>query len=225
VNLRLPEKYLQKNAEPAHDGHMIGLVDYGMGNLRSVEKALQKAGGEVRRICCCDDFEKGLDHLVVPGQGAFRDCVAHLHQNGLWGAVQQWLADDRPFLGICLGLQALFDKSYENGVHDGLGHLRGSVRRFSASGIKIPQIGWNQVDIRRQDCTLFNGIPDSSYFYFDHSFVVKPDDGGVVAGETVYGEPFASVVWKNRCYAVQFHPEKSQKVGLQLLENFIRNTG
>ncbi len=199
---------------------MVGLVDYGMGNLRSVEKALEHGGATVRRITTASEFS-GVHGLVVPGQGAFRDCVECLQQEQLWEPILNWLAADRPYLGICLGQQALFTTSFENGEHQGLGFIPGTVERFRFLGQKIPQIGWNRVSHQRADCPLFQGIPDGAHFYFDHSYIVKPSDPSVVAGTTDYGENFASAVWKGRCFAVQFHPEKSQKAGLHLLRNFV----
>ncbi len=199
---------------------MTGLVDYGMGNLRSVEKALERAGAGVRRVTG-PGHTGGLDALVVPGQGAFRDCSATLRRTGLDTELLAWLRAGKPFLGICLGLQALFDTSHENGSHAGLGFFAGTVERFNAPALKIPQIGWNTVRQARPGCPLFTGIPDNAYFYFDHSYAVCPRDHGIVAGETDYGGPFPSAVWFGRCFAVQFHPEKSQRNGIRLLENFL----
>lgn len=199
---------------------MVGMLDYGMGNLRSVEKALEKAGGRVKRLSDATGLS-GIDRLVVPGQGAFRDFVAHIESSGLRPAILDWLGADRPFLGICLGQQALFERNFENGEHRGLGFFRGTVDRLAAPGLKIPQIGWNRVRFARPDCPLFAGIPDGAYFYFDHSYCAHPADADIAAGATEYGETFASVVWRGRCFAVQFHPEKSQKTGLRMLANFL----
>lgn len=199
---------------------MIGMVDYGMGNLRSVEKALERAGGRVTRVFSADGLA-GIDRLVVPGQGAFRDFVAHLESGGLREGILDWLRADRPFLGICLGQQALFETSFENGEYRGLGFFHGTVDRLDAPGLKIPQIGWNQVRHARPDCPLFSGIADRTHFYFDHSYRARPADPDIVAGVTDYGESFASVVWKGHCFAVQFHPEKSQRAGIQMLSNFV----
>lgn len=199
---------------------MIGMVDYGMGNLRSVEKALERAGGEVIRLTDAAGMDR-VDRLVVPGQGAFRDFVAHLESSGLRQGIMDWLRSGRPFLGICLGQQALFQTSFENGEHRGLGYFAGTVDRLEAGDLKIPQIGWNQVRFVRPECPLFAGIQDGAYFYFDHSFRPRPADADVVAGTTTYGETFSSVVWRDRCFAVQFHPEKSQRVGIHMLSNFV----
>ena len=202
---------------------MTGLVDYGMGNLRSVEKALERVGAKVRRVTQADQLD-GLSKLVVPGQGAFRDCMEHLRQSGLDQAIRLWVEQDRPFLGICLGQQALFEKSFEGGEHLGLGLMLGEVTRLHGEGLKIPQIGWNRVIHKRPDCPLWREIPDGGHFYFDHSYAVRPLDPAVVAGEALYGEPLAAAVWQGRCFAVQFHPEKSQALGLKLLENFLQWT-
>lgn len=199
---------------------MIGMVDYGMGNLRSVEKALERAGGRVIRLSDAAGLH-GIDRLVVPGQGAFRDFVAHLESSGLREGILAWLKEERPFLGICLGQQALFETSYENGEHRGLAFLPGTVDRLDAQGLKVPQIGWNQVRFAKPACPLFEHITDGTYFYFDHSFCSHPVDDDIVAGKTEYGETFASVVWRRNCFAVQFHPEKSQRAGIQMLSNFV----
>lgn len=199
----------------------IGLVDYGMGNVRSVEKALEHVGAEVFRVVEASQLSQA-DKLVMPGQGAFRDCVAHLQKNELWDALITWLKNGSPFLGICLGQQALFETAYENGEYSGFGFFQGTVERFQEKGLKIPQIGWNTVHFVKPNCPLFRDIADNSYFYFDHSYVVKPNHTDIVAGETEYGETFSSIVWRENCYAVQFHPEKSQEVGLKLLENFVK---
>lgn len=199
----------------------IGLVDYGMGNVRSVEKALEYVGAEVFRVVEASQLSQA-DKLVMPGQGAFRDCVAHLQKNELWDALITWLKNASPFLGICLGQQALFETAYENGEYSGFGFFQGTVKRFQEKGLKIPQIGWNTVHFVKPNCPLFRDIAENSYFYFDHSYVVKPNHIDIVAGETEYGETFSSIVWRENCYAVQFHPEKSQEVGLKLLENFVK---
>lgn len=199
---------------------MIGMVDYGMGNLRSVEKALEKAGGRVKRLSDARGLS-GIDRLVVPGQGAFRDFVAHLESSGLREGILAWLNSGRPFLGICLGQQALFETSFENGEHRGLAYFRGTVDRLDAAGLKIPQIGWNPVRFARPDCPLFAGIADGTHFYFDHSFCAHPAETDIIAGTTEYGEIFASVVWRHNCFAVQFHPEKSQRAGIHMLTNFV----
>ncbi|UCD34324.1 MAG: imidazole glycerol phosphate synthase subunit HisH [Nitrospiraceae bacterium] len=199
---------------------MIAVIDYGMGNLRSVEKAFLKVGYDVRVTSRPEDVQKA-DGVVLPGVGAFRDCMKELSDLGMTDAVVKAIIEGKPYLGICLGLQVLFSESEEFGRCRGLDIFRGRVVRFELEdrALKIPQMGWNQVSLKRQ-CPLFRDIPDNSYFYFVHSFYVAPDDEAVVAGTTEYGVPFTSAVWKDNIYAVQFHPEKSQALGLRLLKNF-----
>ena len=201
---------------------MIALLDYGSGNLRSVHKALVKVGAAVRVIT----DPAGLadcDAAVLPGVGAFDDCMQALQKQDLIEATRQFIASGRRFLGICVGYQALFQRSEEfNSRLPGLGIFKGSVVRFpDKAGLKIPQIGWNQLENIRPDCPLFRNIPEGSYAYFVHSFFPRPEDPTVVASRTSYGEAFASSVWRDNVFATQFHPEKSQRVGLQLLSNFV----
>lgn len=203
---------------------MIAVVDYGMGNLRSVAKALEKVGA---RVLITSDPEAVLaaDKVVLPGVGAFRDAIDNLSARGLDRAVKKAVVAGKQFLGICLGLQLLYEKSREDGEHEGLGILEGEVARFRPDAarpeLKIPQIGWNRVDIRAGAPHLA-GIPSGTFFYFVHSYYGTPDDASVVAGETDYLQRFASAVWKDNVFACQFHPEKSQRRGLKLLENFVR---
>ena len=202
---------------------MIALVDYGAGNLRSVHKALLYLGAEVRLFT----RPEGLDQargMVLPGVGAFDDCLNALQRQELIEACRSYIRSGRPFLGICVGYQALFDRSEEfASCAGGLGVFRGPVVRFRPQpGLKIPQIGWNQVNLVTGDCPLFDQIPSGSYFYFVHSFFPRPEDASIVAAQTEHGEPFASAVWKDHVFATQFHPEKSQRHGLQLLSNFCR---
>ena len=201
---------------------MIALLDYGSGNLRSVQKALLKAGADV---CVAQKPAEIGDAraMVLPGVGAFDDCINALRKQELLETAKQFIATGRPFLGICVGYQALFEKSEEfNSCAAGLGVFRGSVVRFSERhGLKIPQIGWNRIEISRPDCPLFRGIENGSYVYFVHSFYPQPVDAGIVATRTEYGDTFASSVWRDNIFATQFHPEKSQRIGLQLLKNFV----
>ena len=201
---------------------MIALIDYGSGNLRSVHKALLRVGAQV---CLVRHPEEVGDAraMVLPGVGAFDDCIQALGRQGLLEAARGFIASGRPFLGICVGYQALFEKSEEfNSCAAGLGVFAGKVVRFSEkSGLKIPQIGWNQLELMHPECPLYRGIPTGSYVYFVHSFFPTPQDASIVATRTEYGEHFASSVWRDNVYATQFHPEKSQKVGLQLLSNFV----
>lgn len=201
---------------------MIALIDYGAGNLRSVEKALKKVGGDVHVVTRPEQIN-GARSVVLPGVGAFDDCVNALQKQELLDAVKEFIKTGRPFLGICVGYQALFERSEEfNSCAMGFCQFGGKVRRFTERpGIKIPQIGWNQIEIVRDDCPLYKNIPNGSYVYFVHSFYPEPSDSSIVATRTTYGDTFASSVWKDNVYATQFHPEKSQKVGLQLLQNFV----
>jgi len=201
---------------------VIALLDYGAGNIKSVEKALRFVGADVRRVATADEM-KDAHAAVLPGVGAFDDCMNSLGKQELLEATRDFIDSGRPFLGICVGYQALFDKSQEfNSCAAGLGIFKGDVVRFQeASGLKIPQIGWNQLKITQPECPLYNGIADGSYVYFVHSFFPRPQDRAIVATETEYGGSFASSVWRENVYATQFHPEKSQEVGLRLLKNFV----
>jgi glutamine amidotransferase len=205
---------------------MIALLDYGSGNLRSVEKALRKVGGEVRRVVRPEDL-KPARAAVLPGVGAFDDCITAMQKQELLGAIKEFIASGRPFLGICVGYQALFEKSEEfNSCAAGLGIFKGKVVRFTRQpGLKIPQIGWNRLELAQPNCPLFKEIADGSYVYFVHSFFPQPEDASLAATRTTYGETFASSVWQENVFATQFHPEKSQDVGLKLLSNFVRLTG
>ncbi len=201
---------------------MIALIDYGSGNLRSVHKALVKVGAPVRVVQRPEEMVDARA-VVLPGVGAFDDCINALGKQGLLEASRDFIKTGRPFLGICVGYQALFERSEEfNSCAAGLGVFEGKVVRFSASnGLKIPQIGWNQIEIAQPACPLFKGVADGSYVYFVHSFFPKPKDASLVATRTEYGETFASAIWRDNVFATQFHPEKSQTVGLQLLRNFV----
>ncbi len=200
---------------------MIALLDYGSGNLRSAHKALLKVGADVR-IARAPAEMRGASGVVLPGVGAFDDCMNALRTRELFEASREFIQSGKPFLGICVGYQALFERSEEfNSCAAGLGIFRGRVVRFAkGSGLKVPQIGWNQIEIVRRDCPLFKGISTGSYVYFVHSFFPRPDDPSIVATRTDYGETFASAIWRDNVFATQFHPEKSQATGLQLLKNF-----
>lgn len=198
---------------------MIALVDYGMGNLRSVEKALGKVGFSVVRTSNKEDLDRSKA-IVVPGVGAFGDAIHNLTKLNLKDKIIENIEKGKPYLGICLGLQILFEYGYEFGSHEGLGIIKGSVVRFDERlPIKIPHMGWNQVWIKK-DSKMYEGIEDGSYFYFVHSYYGKPDSQDVIATNTDYSIQFCSSIEKDNIWAVQFHPEKSQKVGLKLLENF-----
>lgn len=199
---------------------VIALIDYGAGNLHSVEKALRFVGAEVRRATRPEEVA-GARAAVLPGVGAFDDCLNALRRQEMIGAALDFIRTGKPFLGICVGYQALFEGSEEfNSCAAGLGWFRGRVVRFSTPGLKVPQIGWNQIEITRPDCPIYRGIPSGAFVYFVHSFFPRPEDSSIVATRTEYGEWFASSVWKDNIYATQFHPEKSQETGLRLLQNF-----
>jgi glutamine amidotransferase len=205
---------------------VIALLDYGSGNLRSVHKALLKVGAEVR-VAKTPGEIGAARAMVLPGVGAFDDCINAMRKQELLEAAREFIKSGKPFLGICVGYQALFERSEEfNSCAAGLGIFEGSVVRFSEkNGLKIPQIGWNQLEIANSKCPLYRGVASGSYVYFVHSFFPKPVDASIVATRTEYGETFASSVWRDNVFATQFHPEKSQKVGLQLLKNFVELAG
>jgi glutamine amidotransferase len=208
-------------------GSAIGVVDYGMGNLRSVSKALESLGfrtlvsGDPKALSPC----RGI---VFPGVGAFRDCMGNVARQGLLPFLREYLASGRPFLGICVGMQMLFSESEEFGRHEGIGFFRGKVVRFppdmpggGGGVLKVPHMGWNEVEVTG-DSPVLRGIPSGTYFYFVHSYYAAPEDPGTVACRTTYGVPFAAAVERGNRLAVQFHPEKSQSAGLRLLGNFGR---
>jgi glutamine amidotransferase len=204
---------------------VVAVVDYGMGNLRSVAKALEHVAPTARVLVTSDPSAlMAADRVVVPGQGAMPDCMRELTARGLRDAVIR-VAAARPFLGICIGLQMLFEHSEEGDV-PGLGIFPGQVRRFPAEetvakGLKVPHMGWNEV-IQAEAHPLWADIPDSARFYFVHSYYVEPAEPSAIAGSTHYGIPFTSAVARANIFAVQFHPEKSAQAGLQLLGNFMR---
>ena len=197
---------------------MIALIDYGMGNLGSVANALRFIECEFE-ITSDPKVLGGADAAILPGVGAFGDCMENLRECGLVEPIRDFAASDRPFLGICLGLQLLFTEGEEMGTYAGLDIVPGRVIRFTHS-LKIPQIGWNQIQIR-QDCPQLEGIADGSYVYFVHSYHVVPEDPEVVATVTDYGYEFCSAIRRGNLFATQFHPEKSSLIGLQILRNFV----
>lgn len=201
---------------------MIAVVDSGSGNLRSVAKALERAGADRVEITSDPALVRRADRVVVPGQGAFRDTMHGLTSRGLDEALREVIAAGRPYLGICLGLQVLFDESEEHGPVRGLGLLGGRVVRFATrAGLKVPHMGWNSVSVRNDDA-LWRGLPEPAYVYFVHSYFAVPDDPRVTALATEYGGEICAAVRHENLFATQFHPEKSQAVGLGLLGNFIR---
>ena len=198
---------------------MIAILDYGMGNLRSVEKALQKVGAQT---FITSSPEKVLiaEGLVLPGVGAFKDCMKNLREYGLIDALYQFIQSGRPFLGICLGLQLLFSESTEFGLYKGLDIIKGKVVQFSQNSlVKVPHMGWNTVKIK-EGVPLLQDIEDESYFYFVHSYYVVPEDKSIVTTTTHYGIEFVSSICHNNIFACQFHPEKSQEPGLKILKRF-----
>jgi len=200
---------------------VIALLDYGAGNVRSVHKALIAAGGKVQLVSTPDKVMLA-DAVVLPGVGAFDDCINAMQRQELLEATREFIASGKPFLGVCVGYQALFEKSEEfNSCSPGMGVFQGKVVRFGDAKLKIPQIGWNQVNIQKPDCPIFRGIDSGSHFYFVHSYFPEPCDSSIIASRTTYGVEFSSAVWKDNVFATQFHPEKSQKAGAKLLVNFV----
>ena len=203
---------------------MIAIIDYGMGNLRSVQKGFEKVGSEAV-ITADPQVVLQADKIVLPGVGAFRDCMHNLEQAGFVEPILKVIAEGRPFLGICVGMQLLFTDSVEFGLYSGLNVIPGHVLRFpdqmmvAGEKLKVPQMGWNQISFKRRP-PAFAGVEDDSNVYFVHSYYVKPDDSSIIATTTDYGIEFCSSVWKDNVVATQFHPEKSQTIGLKILKNF-----
>ena len=209
---------------------MITIVDYQMGNLRSVQKGIERAGG-IAQISSNPGEIASAEKLILPGVGAFGDAMAEINKRDLAAPIRDFIDSGRPFLGICLGLQLLFQRGFEHGEHEGLGVLEGDVVKFDTlqsdgKPLKVPHMGWNTVTRRSDpplasDIPLLAGIADSSHFYFVHSYYVRPTDRSVVALECEYGETFCAMVWRQNLYATQFHPEKSQSDGLKILGSFV----
>jgi imidazole glycerol-phosphate synthase subunit HisH len=198
----------------------LGLIDYGSGNLRSVTKALESVQSEIQRISD-GPIPQDLDALVLPGVGSFGDSVNQLHLRQLFDPIRDWLEAGKPFLGICLGYQLLFERSEESPEMQGLGVLAGEVRRFTGQNVKVPQIGWNTVHWSELTLKRFPELPPDPFVYFVHSYYPAPADPEVVAGTTDYGGPFASAIARDGLLATQFHPEKSQTAGLKILQTFV----
>lgn len=200
---------------------MIAIIDYGMGNIHSVNKALELFGAKTIVTNKAKDIE-GAEKAVLPGVGAFDDAVIELEKQDLIKAIKEFVKTKKPFLGICLGMQLLFETSEEAAKSKGLGFFKGGVKRFQDSkGLKVPHMGWNQLEKVTNECLLIKDVPDSSFVYFCHSYYPEPKDKNIIAATTDYGKEFASIVWKDNLYGVQFHPEKSQKTGLKIIENFV----
>jgi glutamine amidotransferase len=199
---------------------MLGIIDYDMGNLGSVTNAFRFLKLDARVVRQPEDLDD-CSAVVLPGVGAFGDCMRELTGRGLAERLRDWVGEGKPYLGMCLGLQVLFEGSEESPGVEGLGLLKGTVKRFKLpSEFKVPQIGWNAVEQVKRDCPLFEGIDDRAYFYFVHSYYVDPASDAVVAGLTDFGMSYTSVVWQGNLMAVQFHPEKSQQDGLRMVRNF-----
>src|SRR4030043_232827 len=197
---------------------MIAIVDYGMGNLRSVEKGFLKVGVNARVVTNAKAVDDARA-IVLPGVGAFKDCMRNLEEMSLTESVMRSIQKGKPYLGICLGLQVLFTESEEFGVCKGLDIFKGKVVRFQEDSLKVPHMGWNTVKIVRKPPVLSN-IKDENFFYFVHSYYVAPVDNDLIATTTAYGGTFTSMVWKENIFATQFHPEKSQELGLRILKGF-----
>ncbi len=205
---------------------MIAIIDSGIANLRSVEKALHRLGAEATIVDAPDRLRDAAG-IILPGVGAFADGIAKLEACGFVEPLRREIERGKPVLGICLGLHFLFSESEEFGLHKGLDVLPGRVIRFqpvaagpdAADRLKVPHMGWNRVQFERP-APIFRGLPDEPFFYFVHSYYVEPADSGVIAGTTLYGQRFTSVIWRDNLFATQFHPEKSQAAGLTLLKNF-----
>jgi imidazole glycerol-phosphate synthase subunit HisH len=198
---------------------MIAIIDYGMGNLRSALRGIEKVGGSARIIQSPREMI-GAHAIVLPGDGAFGQAMVNLRTAGWIEPLKQACADNVPFLGICVGMQLLFETSEEMGQHAGLGILAGEVKRFPA-GLKIPQMGWNQLHLKQSN-PLLNDVTNDGYAYFVHSYYCAPRDPAITLALTDYGIDFASIVGRGKLWGTQFHPEKSQVIGLKILENFVR---
>lgn len=201
---------------------MIAIINYGMGNIHSVQKALEYLGA--RTLVTDDPADlKGCEKIVLPGVGAFDDAMKALQKKMIPEGLVDNIAKKKAFLGICLGMQLLFEESQEASSFKGLGILKGSVEKFvfKEHDLKVPHMGWNRLDVKNKACPLFDGMENNPYVYFCHSYYAKPKDPSVSAAVTSYGEDFSSVAWKDNIYGVQFHPEKSQEAGMKILKNFV----
>ncbi len=201
---------------------MLALIDYGSGNIRSVHNALLHNGADVELVSTPERLA-AASGVVLPGVGAFGDCARGIEARGLWEPLQRWLASGKPFLGICVGYQLLFDGSEESPGVPGFGYFAGTVKRFTTPGFKVPQIGWNQLDLADRSHVLWRGLPERPHVYFVHSYFPKPTDASIITARSHYGETFAASAARTNVAGVQFHPEKSQEIGLGILRNFIQS--
>jgi glutamine amidotransferase len=201
---------------------MIALIDYGSGNIRSVLNALRHEGADVQLVSTAGELTRA-NAVVLPGVGAFGDCVAGIQSRGLWDPIQEWLHSGKPFLGICVGYQLLFEGSEETPGVKGLGFFKGQVRKFTTPGLKVPQIGWNNLDFTKPEHMLWRGLPLNAHVYFVHSYYPEPAEADIVTSRSTYGETFAASAARDNVAAVQFHPEKSQEIGLGILRNFVQS--
>lgn len=198
----------------------LGIIDYGAGNLQSVLNSLLAAGQEGKLVRSPQDLA-GITHLVLPGVGAFGDCSRALDKQGLAPAIREWIAADRPFLGICIGYQILFESSEESPDAKGLAIFKGKVRRFRDQGLKVPHMGWNTIKYSDDSDPIWADMGGNRHFYFVHSYYPEPEDASLLSSECLYGDSFAASIRKGNILATQFHPEKSQSLGIQLLKNFL----
>jgi glutamine amidotransferase len=201
----------------------VGIVDYGRGNIRSVENAFLAIGADTVLVTRPEQLQD-ITHLVLPGQGEFGDCAANLKKHGMFEAIREWTAEDKPYLGICVGYQLIFEKSVESPSAEGLALLPGTVKRFPDVGLKIPHMGWNSISPSHPDDALWKDMPANPFFYFVHSYYPEPSDTEHIAASCDYAVSFAAAVRRGNLVATQFHPEKSQHNGLQLLRNFLAVT-
>lgn len=201
---------------------MIALIDYGSGNIRSVYNALRHNDAAVELVSDPTELDRATA-VVLPGVGAFGDCVQGLQDRQLWEPLRSWMDSGKPFFGICVGYQLLFEDSEESPGVQGFGFFEGRVKKFTTPGLKVPQIGWNQLDLTPPSHPLWQGLPEHPHVYFVHSYFPVPNDPSVVIAHSEYGENFAASAARDNVAGVQFHPEKSQEVGLGILRNFIRS--
>ena len=203
---------------------MIGVIDYGAGNLRSVCNSLKKLSVDCHVVKAPSDLNK-IETMIFPGVGSFGDSSDQLKKQSLFEPIREWIINDRPFLGICIGFQMLFDSSEESPGSEGLGIIPGKVIKFSEQkNLKVPHMGWNEVQIKNLDDPVWQKIDDLTHFYFVHSYFPKPDNPEVSSSTTGYGVDFTSSIRLGNIFGTQFHPEKSQKSGLRLIENFLKST-